>query len=322
MIRKIIIFSVVCVYAFFAAAQDMTHLYAIGDAIPGGIQELTPFPGNQFKYAGPLNEGTFRISNTPEHKLTASRYLKPNNEDAYIVNNGLSYTLVRDSKDVDWVVPFSEDVFRFTVNLNNSTVTGELFRPWNELFIVGGATECGWATYTFLPFTRLENEVCTWEWTGVLKYRPENNEPRHFKFSGQNAWEPKMLHPFTNDEDVLKSTKFITNGTADNKWSVVDDGVYHIVVDVFRETMYAEYLSNKTVTGDATEVDGQMAQNVSIRHRDNEVQVTCEASICVDVYNTAGHRIYHGVSTHHSIPLPQQGLYVVKAGECIRKVLY
>ena len=322
MTRKLIIFCTLCAYAIFAAAQDMTHLYAIGDAIPGGIQELTAFPNKQFKYAGALKEGTFCISNTPEHKLTASRYLKPNNEDAYIVNNGLSYSLVRDSKGADWVVPFSEEMFRFTVDLNGSTVTGELFRPWNELFVVGGAAECGWTSYTFLPFTRMEDEICTYEWTGVLKYRPENNEPRHFKFSGQNAWEPKMLHPFTNDENVLKSTQILTNGAGDNKWSVVDDGVYHIVVDVFRETIHAEYLSNKTSNGDVTALDDLMAQDVTIRNRDNEVQVSCDNDICVDVYNAAGHRIYHHVNAQHSVLLPQRGIYVVKAGKFSRKVLY
>ena len=107
---------------------------------------------------------------------------------------------------------------------------------------MGGATECGWVTYTFLPFTRDESEVCTWDWTGELKERQEFGEPRRFKFEGQNAWEPKVLHPFSQDEDILQSTQILTGGSGDNKWSIREEGFYHIRVDVFRETVHAEYL--------------------------------------------------------------------------------
>ena len=221
-----------------AGAQDMSRLFAVGSAVPGGIQELTAFPNKQFKYTGTLYQGTLAIRNQGSIK----RYLKPTYEDSYVVNNTLPYTLSSDSAASQWVVPVTEDIYRITVDLNAKTLHGELFTAWNELFIVGGATECGWVTYTFLPFTRDPEEVCAWDWTGELKERPEFGEPRRFKFSGQNAWEPKMLHPFTSDEDVLGSTQLCTGGTEDRKWSITKEGYYHIRVDVFRETVRAEYL--------------------------------------------------------------------------------
>ena len=216
----------------------MSRLFAVGSAVPGGIQELTPFPNKQFKYTGTLYQGTLAIRNQGSIK----RYLKPTYEDSYVVNNTLPYTLSSDSAASQWVVPVTEDIYRITVDLNAKTLHGELFTAWNELFIVGGATECGWVTYTFLPFTRDPEEVCAWDWTGELKERPEYGEPRRFKFNGQNAWEPKVLHPFTSDEDVLKSTQILTGGTIDHKWSITKEGYYHIRVDVFRETVRAEYL--------------------------------------------------------------------------------
>ena len=226
----------------------------MGTAVPGGIQELTPFPNKQFKFTGRLVEGgtlSFRNKETP----TASgvRYLKPTYEDAYAVTNPTPFTFAtaRDSLASLWVVPLTEDVYRITIDLNAKTLTGELFRPWTELFIVGGATECGWVTYTFLPFTRDEDEVCAWDWTGELKERPEFGEPRRFKFEGQNAWEPKALHPFTQDEDILQSTQLLTGVSIDNKWSVRQEGYYHIRVDVFRETVRAEYLG-ANLPGEAT----------------------------------------------------------------------
>lgn len=223
-------------------AQSLTHLYLVGDGVPGGVQELTTYPGTQLKYAGPLREGAVRIRNTEQHKVTTV-YLKPSVEDACIVNHGIAFTTTRDSTSAVWNVPFTEDVFRFTVNVTERTLRGELFRPWNELFIVGGATTCGWPDdHTFLPLTRRQGEVCTYEWTGELRERPEHNESRRFKLTGQNAWDPKALHPFTADADVLKSSQLLTNGSADNKWSVSRNGIYHLVVDVFRETIQAEFL--------------------------------------------------------------------------------
>lgn len=252
-------------HPFISFAQDLTHFWAVGTAVPGGIQELTPFPNKQFKYTGRLIEGgTLCFRNKELPTATGIRYLKPTYEDAYAVTNATPFTLAmaRDSLESLWVVPLTEDTYRITLDLNKKTLTGELFRPWNELFIVGGATECGWVTYTFLPFTRDENEVCTWDWIGELKERQEFGEPRRFKFEGQNAWEPKVLHPFTQDEDILQSTQLMAGTSIDNKWSIRQEGYYHIRVDVFRETVRAEYLGPTPTNEEPTAVE-EIANNKS-----------------------------------------------------------
>lgn len=304
------------------SAIGQTRLYAVGSAVPGGIQELTAFPNYQFKFAGALKEGTLMIATSDNISSSSTQYLRPTYEDAYIVNHGLTYTTTRDSSLAKWIVPFSEERFRFTVNTSTKTVTGELFCPWNELFVMGGATECAWNSYTFLPFTRLEDEICTWEWTGELKYRPENNEPRHFKFSGQNAWEPKMLHPFKNDENVLESKQLITNGAADNKWSVVNDGIYHIVIDVFRETIHAEYLGIRSVAENELSLEKQLDDVITIRQNANLLEVNCDEPIAVDVTNASGYSVYHQTGKQHHLALPVRGIYVIKAGKISRKVMY
>lgn len=223
-----------------AHAQTFTALYAVGSAVPEGIVQLVPYPDGSFKFAGELNEGNLLIRTTEQHKSSAY-YLKPKYEDSYIVNHGLAYTMSRDTTS-SWYVPVSEGRYRFSVNPSAKVLTGELFTPWNELFVVGGATKIGWESYIMLPFTRDDDELCTWEWEGELKNRPEHNEPRRFKLTGQNAWEPKALHPFTVDEDVLSSQYVLTNGVADNKWQTTKDGYYRLRVDVFRETITARYL--------------------------------------------------------------------------------
>ena len=305
---KRIISLLIILVSLSSAAQDMSRLFAVGSAVPGGIQELTPFPNKQFKYTGTLYQGTLAIRNQGSIK----RYLKPTYEDSYVVNNTLPYTLSSDSAASQWVVPVTEDIYRITVDLNAKTLHGELFTAWNELFIVGGATECGWVTYTFLPFTRDPEEVCAWDWTGELKERPEYGEPRRFKFNGQNAWEPKVLHPFTSDEDVLKSTQILTGGTIDHKWSITKEGFYHIRVDVFRETVRAEYLG-ATMPGqsDATALQDLSVQPVlSIRNR--EVLLQCSQPVKLTVSNLSGVLLTSATGTDLRTVLPSSGIYLVR----------
>lgn len=313
--------AILILLSLSAKGQTVTRLYAIGTAVPGGVQELTVFPNNQFKFAGALQEGTLMLATSNNTSVSSTQYLKPSYEDAYIVNNGMTYTTTRDSTNAKWIVPFSEERFRFTVNTTARTVKGELFVPWNELFVMGGATECAWTTYTFLPFTRLEDEICTWEWTGELKYRPENNEPRHFKFSGQNAWEPKMLHPFKADENVLESKQLLTNGAGDNKWSVINDGFYHIVIDVFRETIKAEYLGVQAINDGEMSVENMKENAITIRQNGKLLEIVSGEVVSVDVTNAQGHTIYHNIKAQHRISLPNRGLYVIKAGNLSRKIL-
>ena len=291
-----------------SAAQDMSRLFAVGSAVPGGIQELTPFPNKQFKYTGTLYQGTLAIRN----QGTLIRYLTPTYEDSYVVNNTLPYTLGRDSIASQWVVPVTEDIYRITVDLNAKTLHGELFTAWNELFIVGGATECGWVTYTFLPFTRDPEEICAWDWTGELKERPEFGEPRRFKFNGQNAWEPKVLHPFTSDEDVLQSTQLCTGGTEDRKWSITKEGYYHIRVDVFRETVKAEYLgASLPGEGNATGLGDFSAQPV-LSIRDREVLLQSNQPVQLTISSLAGVLVTSAKGTDIRTFLPSSGIYLIR----------
>ena len=167
-----------------------------------------------------------------EEAAADTKYIVPRYPDSYIVNNGLPFTVGTDvnGTKAGWVVTLAEDRYRFTVDMTKRTLKGELFDAWDELFLVGGAASCGWESYIMLPFTRVEGERCTYTWTGELKNRTENVEPRRFKLTGQNAWEPKHLHPFTQDESPLTTTQLRTGGD-DTKWQIAADGWYRITVD-------------------------------------------------------------------------------------------
>ena len=301
--RLLLILSCLYSFTFSVYAQNTDRYWAVGTAVPDGIQELTPFPNNKFKYTGRLIEGgTLKFRNMEIPKGISVRYLKPTYEDAYAVTGATPFTLTRDSTAALWTVPITEDVYRITIDLSAKTLTGELFRPWNELFIVGGATECGWVTYTFLPFTRDENEICTWDWTGELRERQEYGEPRRFKFEGQNAWEPKVLHPFTQDEDILQSTQILTGGSGDNKWSIRQEGYYHIRVDVFRETVHAEYLGANPTSEEPSDINEIKNEELKIKNEE------------VAIYDLSG-RLLPLKGAGGSLP---KGIYIINGKKILK----
>ena len=210
-----------------------------------------------------------------------------------------------------WVVTLAEDRYRFTVDMTKRTLKGELFDAWDELFLVGGAASCGWESYIMLPFTRVEGERCTYTWTGELKNRTENVEPRRFKLTGQNAWEPKHLHPFTQDESPLATTQLRTGGD-DTKWQIAADGWYRITVDVFRETFHADYLGRTPTEGQAT--------GINIKHNEECIMHNAPSAIydlqgrkVASLMNSEERTMNNSLFTNHysSGQRPNPGIYII-----------
>ena len=217
------------------AAQD---LWITGSAVPGGAQKLEKVADNDYKYAGRLNAGELRVS-TAKKPHKSNRYLTPTVADASLVNKGIAYSETADAQSAAWQVVVSEDRYRLHVYTDKKVLHGEIFQPWGELFIAGGATEAGWHEGKMLLMKQDLNNPCLWTWEGELKRHPEVEEPTSFKFQGQDRWYPKNLHPYRQGTDVLKEHRLRTGGD-DTKWEISRDGRYRIVVDLFHETIQAE----------------------------------------------------------------------------------
>lgn len=222
-------------------AQEFKELWITGSAVPGGILKLDVTTTKGFKFAGALNAGEVKIQTTKKiSKKTL--YLVPDIEAANIVTSYTGYKLTNDPTSAGWQVTFQEDAYRFYVYPSQQGLHGELFKPWSELFIGGGATKNGWDRLHMLPFTQDTNNPYLWTWTGELK-AGKYKEPLAFKFAGQLAWGIKELHPFTANEDPL-GTKTFRVGGEDIKWEVKKQGRYKIVINLFTETFKAIYLGN------------------------------------------------------------------------------
>ena len=232
---RYIIFALFCFICNKVSAQD---LWITGSAVPGGAQKLEKVADNDYKYVGRLNVGELRITTAKKPRQGAS-YLTPMVADANLVNKGIAYNETTDAKSAAWQVVVSEDRYRLHVYTDQKMVHGEIFQPWVELFIAGGATEAGWHEGKMLLMKQDLNNPCLWTWEGELKRHPEVEEPTSFKFQGQDRWYPKNLHPYRQGTDVLKDRRLRTGGS-DTKWEISRDGRYRIVVDLFHETIQAE----------------------------------------------------------------------------------
>lgn len=234
MIRSLL-FAVCCFVCSHMAAQD---LWITGSAVPGGAQKLEKVADNDYKYAGRLNAGELRVA-TAKKPRKGTRFFSPLLMDANLVNKGIAYCETTDAKAPAWQVVVSEDRYRLHVYTDRKELRGEIFQPWGELFIAGGATEAGWKEGKMLLMKQDLNNPCLWTWEGELKRHPEVEEPTSFKFQGQDRWYPKNLHPYRQGTDVLQDRRLRIGGD-DTKWEISRDGRYRITVDLFHETIQAD----------------------------------------------------------------------------------
>ena len=234
-------------YAPYADATQTKGYWITGTAVPGGTQQLEPYPDGTYRFHGSLSAGTLRIMNTATES-SATRYTAPRYTDVSLIGSAVtkSVTPTQAAKDgAEWIVPFTENRYRFTLNPSKMTLTGELFVPWGELYIAGGCIAPKqtdkWHVEMAIPFTRSVTNPNVWTWTGELKAYSGNEQPRRFKLLAQKDWSPRSLHPYTQDEPLVTSTR-ASERDGDDKWAISDDGWYRITVDVFRETIAAIYL--------------------------------------------------------------------------------
>jgi len=243
--REPLIFS--DTYSPYEDTTAQNGMWVTGSAVPGGTQQLEPYPDGTYRFHGTLTAGTLCIINSATETST-TRYTAPRYADVSLIGTILSKTMTASQAakgGYEWIVPFADDHYRFTVNPSRQTVTGEAFRPWGELYIAGGCIAGGqadkWHVDMAKPFERSVSNPNVWTWTGELKAYSGNEQPHRFKLLAQKDWGPRSLHPFTQDEPLLSSTR-ASECDGDDKWAIGNDGWYRITVDVFRETIDATYL--------------------------------------------------------------------------------
>ena len=228
------------------------QLYIMGTAVPNGTQRLEYCPDGSFKFHGTLFAGSLYIMNTDKQKGT-TRYCKPSTTNADIVTRGTSYTSGYGVSSAEWNVVQTADSYRFTVYPNSLTLKGEQFTWWYEAWIVGGCTASGqrdgWSLEKGLAMTQNPRNPYEWTFVGQLKAYGGNEQANRFKINGQYDWNPKALHPYFADTNILTAKQAFSGTSQDNKWTIDRDGYYRITMNCFLETIDAEYLGETLPTG-------------------------------------------------------------------------
>ena len=301
-----------------------THLYVRGSAVPGGVQELTRFSTSTtnkytFKFHGTLLPGDLYITTTDVPRAS-SRYYGPKLVDTGIVVAGADYTVKSDSVGAEWAVLFGGDNYRFTVDITNKQVTGELFSRWYEAWICGGCVEDEqgkdisgqeghWQITAGKQMEQSWDDPNVFEWTGLLKAYSYNAEPKRFKINGQYGWGPKVLHPFTQDASILTAKQIWYNGSEDYKWRIVNDGYYRITINVFEETIRGEYLGAEPADGIRPTPEAEA--DISVKGR--EITLRGKQTLTASLLSPDGSLRAASSGTVVTLTAPAAGIYILRA---------
>ncbi len=167
-------------------------------------------------------------------------------------------TFVENGDDTKWTIdPTQQGYYTITLDLEHNTLLATFDQEYtgveyaDNLYMIGGATEAGWILENAIPMVRDQADPALFTFTGDLRYRGENEDPRQFKILGQRGWGPYSLHSTVQDEDPLSATVLVEGGD-DNKWSVASDkeGTYTITVNLANLSIHAYYHDNPSPSND------------------------------------------------------------------------
>ncbi len=209
-----------------------TTLYIVGSAAPSGwdISNATPLVQSatnpmEFRYSGQMSSGEFKFAVNTEGCWCQDFYTR-NADDA----GKMIYNIGGSGEDLKWEMP-EGGMYEIVVNVLTLTITiKEQDLPlFNQLWIVGDATESGWNIDTPAAFTQTSNPfVFTYE--GVFS-------PGNFKILAGSTgnWCGQWYRPLVNDQ-VLTATAVEQNSgcDVDNKWLVTAEtaGRYKVTLNI------------------------------------------------------------------------------------------
>jgi hypothetical protein len=274
-----------------APMQLPEELWISGTAIPNGLVKLSNAYGiANFIYIGELSTGNFKIRTT-ESVNEFTQYIVPLEEDMDVTGETV-FVITNDAEIAGWSVAVSDLAYKIKVDVISKKLNGGIFIARENLYMVGGAVECGWHAESAIPLVQDVNNPDVFVFDGELKLRPENVESNAFKILGQLNWGPYSVHPYEQGEPVLESKSFRVGGD-DNKWIIEENkqGRYIIKINQLYETIEAEYIGGETGVK-------ELASNnpyFQITNLSNGIKINMFADYSADIiqlYNMTGQLIY------------------------------
>lgn len=229
-----------------------SQLFLVGDATPNGwdIKKATALTASTsergvFTWEGPLTEGNFKFAVSRDDCFCQDFYTKDPNDDGIIVyNEGGS------GEDLQWTVT-EADNYRVRVDLLNKTFSMEPVEdaPFDQLWIVGNATESDWDIDNPAAFTRSEEDPFVFTYEGNLN-------PGNFKILAGETGDfcGEWYRPLEDGQaPVDGSVKQRAGCEPDYKWTVTEEtaGRYIVSLNTGNNTIKFTPV-NVYIVGDAT----------------------------------------------------------------------
>lgn len=218
-----------------------TQLYIVGDATPVGWDitnaiELTASTVQRrvFIYEGSLVNGNFKFAVNTDDCFCQDFYTKDADDDSIIIfNEGGS------GDDYQWTITEEGD-YRITVDLLEKTIAIDKAETpkFDNLWIVGDATESGWNVDTPVAFTQHVENPFLFEYEG-------NFAPGEFKILAGSLGDfcGQWYRPFENGQAPTNGSVNQNSGCeADANWRVTEEmaGRYRISLNTADNTINFE----------------------------------------------------------------------------------
>lgn len=228
-------------------------LYMVGDATPSGwnIDAPTALEASEedaliFSWEGSLNAGDMKLCLTPgSWDATFIRPMNNGEEIGKFEISGAGFQMHAGDPDEKWRVT-EAGVYHLTFDLRNWTMSSTYLKPdadpvkpiqSDALYIVGDATPAGWNIDA--PTALEKKSEYLYEWEGTLL-------AGEFKACTETSnWNVVFARPSFDgckiDKNGIEDTNFVYETTPDNKWKVVEAGIYHLTFNLENNTISTEF---------------------------------------------------------------------------------
>lgn len=246
---------------YLEGSATLPTLYMIGDATAGGwsldaATEITTTTENLYVWEGDLKTGTFKASFTKDF---GADFYRPTTADCEVSVNGVASKemTLSASPDDQWKV-VDAGKYRLTFDIANMTfdavcLEGGSTTTLPTLYMIGDATAGGWSLDAATEINTTTENIYVWEGelnTGALKA------------SFTKDFNADFYRPTYADCEIsvngVASNGMTLSASPDDKWEVVDAGVYRLTFDLANMTFDAVCLEQTNpivplyMIGDAT----------------------------------------------------------------------
>lgn len=222
-------------------APAYTKLWIVGNATPNGwnignpnVMANDPTNIYQFKYTEVLNGGEFKIPVTTGN-WGCDYYMPPVNLQT-MASTAVKF-MPGGNPDNKWLIE-SGGSYKVLLNIsNNPFIKITPFTPYENLYIVGDATDAGWDANNPIAMTVDAGDPNIFTWTGDLK-STGRGQFRFLVATGDLSGSA-FVAPSVNANLSATQLAFVADGISLNNFEVKsgEEGTYKITVNQLKETV-------------------------------------------------------------------------------------